>query len=121
MLVMYASHSYFDGDSAVRKIIEDKTFYEQVWFHWMCYLYSCLFCIIYNRRSDPRVLRGRYGILAPIPDRLVDMFMTMGLKVLFRSSGCDLGSVVCALMLIFAIDFDRIRRETDITDVYLYY
>lgn len=54
-----------------------------------------------------------------MPDRLVDVYMTMGLKGLFRNYGWHLESVVCAFMRIYEIDFDRIRKEMVIADVYL--
>lgn len=46
----------------------------------MCYLHAYRFGIKYNRSSDPRVSSGRHGIIAPMPDRLVDVLMSMGLN-----------------------------------------
>lgn len=51
----------------------------------------------------------------------VDFLMWTWLKALLSNSGCDLATVVCALMWIYAIYFDRIRREVDLTEVYLYH
>lgn len=44
-----------------------------------------------------------------------------GLKGLFRNYGWELASVLCVSKRIYAIELDRIRKEMDIADVYLYY
>lgn len=54
-------------------------------------------------------------------DRLEDVLMAMGLKAFLRNSGSDLVLVVRAFMRVTAIDFDRIRREANMIDVYHYY
>lgn len=111
-LVKCASHEYLDGDATFRKIIEDEAFYEQLLCHGMCYCNACGFGIKCNRRSYSRVSSGRYGILAPMTDELVDLLMKMGLKGLFRSSGWDLASFECDFMRIYAIDFHLILHST---------
>lgn len=60
---------------------------------------------------------GWFEILAPMPDRLLDVLMNMGLKCLFHNSGWDLVSVVCVFMRIFAIYLDLILKETELVDV----
>lgn len=47
-------------------------------------------------------------------DRLDDLLMSMGLKILFRNSGWDLELQVYALMIVYAVDLDSIWKETDI-------
>lgn len=69
---------------------EDEEFYEKVLFHGMCYVYTYRLGIMLNRSSDPRISSDLYGIMATMPDRLVDVLMKMGFKGLIRNSGWDL-------------------------------
>lgn len=57
---------------------------------------------------------GKYGIIAPIPVRLVDLLMSMGLKDMFFNSWCNLEGVVCAFMRNYYIAFDRMWKDIDL-------
>lgn len=117
---MYLSHSYFNGDAVVRKIIKDVEFYEQDLFNGMCYINYCILEVMLNRSSDSRVSSGRNEIIAPITDLLVDVLIYMGLKGLLCTSDWDLASFLDAFIRVHGIYFDRIPKETEMRDIYFY-
>lgn len=71
--------------------------------------------------GDPRVLSGKHGIIAPMPDRLADELISMGSMGMFFNSWWNLVGVVFDLMQIYSIYFDRIRKETDLGEMFLQY
>lgn len=80
----------------------------------VCVTSTCRFGIKYNRYRFPWVSSGWYVIIDPIPDRLVDLLITRGLKGIFRNFGWDLVPVVGAYLRIYAIDFGHIRKKKDL-------
>lgn len=91
---MYANHAFFKVYVAIRKIIEDETFIEQVFIP-ICRL-GCME-LLCRCRICWSLCWFEWGWMA------------------------ILAGVVCAFMRIYSIHFDRIRKKSDLGKVFLTY